>query len=573
MTAVTRNAFQSAPDKKIGRTQRREGERDVGHAVSIRARQKNRANRPRAAPRAPPGCFNPRPTKKSGEPTARGAPRSAQRSFNPRPTKKSGEPMHQRKQPARQTVSIRARQKNRANPWVHLQDVAVRSGFQSAPDKKIGRTTGNQGDALQFTGFNPRPTKKSGEPTAMPAMISCVLTFQSAPDKKIGRTPDRGRLHLLEIGVSIRARQKNRANPCARHGDQTASGRFNPRPTKKSGEPPPPVRIRPRRVVSIRARQKNRANHIDALVGMNKEVFQSAPDKKIGRTRDNAVRLDGGTRFNPRPTKKSGEPAAAPILSEAEMVSIRARQKNRANPTGRACSSMFTAFQSAPDKKIGRTSITTGNASASSSFQSAPDKKIGRTPRPPCRHRHPGCFNPRPTKKSGEPRLDAATVAASEWFQSAPDKKIGRTVATSAVQLSAREFQSAPDKKIGRTSISACGSGTVILFQSAPDKKIGRTHGGSATAHVHRRFQSAPDKKIGRTPLRLRRPLAPLFVSIRARQKNRANHSARRRLRRGAGVSIRARQKNRANHCWSWPSCAFRRCFNPRPTKKSGEPR
>ena len=229
--------------------------------------------------------------------------------------------------------------------------------------------------------------------------------FQSAPDKKIGRTVSFTIMQKEYYRVSIRARQKNRANHARRRSALRSVKSFNPRPTKKSGEPSTPPTC------------------ISAW-----SVFQSAPDKKIGRT--------------------------DPVLILAKLValvSIRARQKNRANLCSPVPEGDLSVFQSAPDKKIGRTQAGAGQAVAEP------------------------CFNPRPTKKSGEPL----------------------TIMRAFIALG--EFQSAPDKKMGRTGLRS--------FQPFLDSM----------------FQSAPDKKIGRTPVPREKREPDPVVSIRARQKNRAN--------------------------------------------------
>ena len=375
--------------------------------------------------------------------------------------------------------------------------------FQSAPDKKIGRTGGDRDDAGGDAGFNPRPTKKSGEPTETCKATNIANAFQSAPDKKIGRTLGLRAQALSRQPVSIRARQKNRANRTLWSTTDEASTRFNPRPTKKSGEPrqgvtirvtatvsirarqknranPAPPSDRPRgRTVSIRARQKNRANHHDREAIAMHAAFQSAPDKKIGRTMRAWCTPPARARFNPRPTKKSGEPTG-----------------------GRVAITSGWPFQSAPDKKIGRTSISCRYCSLRILFQSAPDKKIGRTigrgfvlgavQGVSIRARQKNRAN----LEVGDRRIvDARVSIRARQKNRANPRGSFAIMRQNLVSIRARQ-----KNRANRPRRFGVAAGQ--LFQSAPDKKIGRTDTAPLLGRARNPFQSAPDKKIGRTPSR-----------------------------------------------------------------------
>ena len=182
-------------------------------------------------------CFNPRPTKKSGEPSPPRIVRSSHTGFNPRPTKKSGEPRIPGREVFHDHVSIRARQKNRANHFID-------PGPEPEGAVSIRARQKNRANRLVLLAGRRR------------------LNVSIRARQKNRANRGSLRVEADHLTVSIRARQKNRANPLTGLSGTCGIGRFNPRPTKKSGEP-------------------------SLATGCGRNGF----------------------RFNPRPTKKSGEPA------------------------------------------------------------------------------------------------------------------------------------------------------------------------------------------------------------------------------------------------------------------------
>ncbi len=201
-------------------------------------------------------------------------------------------------------------------------------------------------------------------------------------------------------------------------------------------------------------------------------------------------------------------------------------------------------------------------------FQSAPDPKAGRNTLPlqlpslldvsirsrlggrekPCTHRctsqfikvsirsrlggrekraafYPGgfcrCFNPLPTRRSGETDLTTAYMTGYE-FQSAPDSEVGRNAKPSCVWPMPTSFNPLPTRRSGETGVSKDNS--PVLVVSIRSRLGGR----------EKRFVGAP------------------LVQL--------HH-----------VSIRSRLGGREKRTMPPTAAAGATCFNPLPTRRSGE--
>ena len=276
--------FQSAPDPKAGRELGLRGLLLGLIEVSIRSRPEGRERVLPSCPyNRPLSCFNPLPTRRPGEshrrhdrfhrldgfnplPTRRPgeSPRRATRwrsptfqsapdpkagrepigseltggvaSFNPLPTRRPGErpSRHTRCGASQLFQSAPDPKAGRERAW----SLAIRlpSLFQSAPDPKAGREHRLPLDGLDPGRFNPLPTRRPGERSAVTAPLVSVAVFQSAPDPKAGREIPRvlERIRQGCFNPLPTRRPGERTSPACTELDP-ANG-FNPLPTRRPGE-------------------------------------------------------------------------------------------------------------------------------------------------------------------------------------------------------------------------------------------------------------------------------------------------------------------------------------------------
>ena len=154
-------------------------------------------------------------------------------------------------------VSIRARPEGRAIRHGNFA-VALVVLFQSAPVPKDGRYIRLFMLLLLLVGFNPRPSRRTGD-----------TRFEA----QLCRSPD----------VSIRARPEGRAIPFLQPGCRFRPYRFNPRPSRRTGDTQDRVTLYVPEAVSIRARPEGRAILDTSNMRDRQIMFQSAPVPKAGR--------------------------------------------------------------------------------------------------------------------------------------------------------------------------------------------------------------------------------------------------------------------------------------------------
>ena len=200
--------------------------------------------------------------------------------------------------------------------------------FQSAPAIAGGRCVGTRAPRAGRKGFNPRPPLLAGDafghagrehatdvsirarhcwrampPTARLSWQS--IWFQSAPAIAGGRCPTDAGLAMIQRG-------------------------FNPRPPLLAGDAVARSAASSVGAVSIRARHGWRAMPHHAPPSMRAGWFQSAPAIAGGRCVRLLISSPVRSCFNPRPPLLAGDAPERPGVSDAGMVSIRARHCWRA---------------------------------------------------------------------------------------------------------------------------------------------------------------------------------------------------------------------------------------------------
>ena len=259
---ATDSLFQSAPDTRVGRYQV-----DPSRASCV-------------------DLFQSAPDTRVGRYIQQAVITYRIRSFNPRPTRVSGDTLQGCGRPA------------------------IRFWFQSAPDTRVGRYPVKVGLIAHAQCFNPRPTRVSGD-TIESALMRPSSTIVSIRARHACRAiPYEPRAPCDDFLVSIRARHACRAILIAFFGPNICDLRFNPRPTRVSGDTSQSTTFRVEHYVSIRARHACRAipeRHFSNVLGDTVSIrarhacraiprarrprcaihiwFQSAPDTRVGRYR------------------------------------------------------------------------------------------------------------------------------------------------------------------------------------------------------------------------------------------------------------------------------------------------
>ena len=130
-------------------------------------------------------------------------------------------------------------------------------------------------------------------------------------------------------------------------------------------------------------------------------------------------------------------------------------------------------FQSAPDREVGRCSISPMRTISCRRFQSAPDREVGRCSTPEAIDCENCSFNPRPTVRSGDASIRRGDASLTELFQSAPDREVGRCTSATWRTWAFSPFQSAPDREVGRCRRRAAGRPSTPCFNPRPTVRSG----------------------------------------------------------------------------------------------------
>ena len=252
------------------------------------------------------------------------------------------------------TVTIHARPGGQANPAKQKRHSLALS-FQSTPDPEVRRLV-RRTPALRM---NSR--------------------FQSTPDPEVRRIRREPGRRGPARRVSIHARPGGQANRSAQAGVSLC--------TKFQSTPDPEVR---------------RINSVTAM-STGAISFQSTPDPEVRRIYQHGRHKNCRRRFNPRPTRRSGESVRHQREKRDSDVSIHARPGGQANHYGRISRSLYIfCFNPRPTRRSGESSLILTNSPSS-----------------------PG-FNPRPTRRSGESPLVSPMPALCIVFQSTPDPEVRR---------------------------------------------------------------------------------------------------------------------------------------------------
>ncbi len=157
----------------------------------------------------------------------------------------------------------------------------------------------------------------------------------------------------VRCAVSILARPEGRALPTGdRPGDHCRQ--FQSSPVPKDGRYLAEVAIQRPVLVSILARPEGRALRPIRCARHSDRRFQSSPVPKDGRyicAREGAW---SSTRFNPRPSRRTGATKRSRITYRGKRVSILARPEGRALPDAYGKFVPTIKFQSSPVPKDGR---------------------------------------------------------------------------------------------------------------------------------------------------------------------------------------------------------------------------
>ena len=237
------------------------------------------------------------------------------------------------------------------------------------------------------------------------------------------------------------------------------------------------------------------------------------------------------------------------------VVSIRARQLRRANPSYADFRRIGIKFQSAPANYGGRILYLVQRARARESFNPRPPITAGESHR---RHaagqRDPVSIRARQLRRANLLAIPNG-LAASSKFQSAPANYGGRISRRLAGWDGRRCFNPRPPITAGESGNYRIWNGLGICFNPRPPITAGESVITITGYDVYKVFQSAPANYGGRIPQKRAQLQAIEQVSIRARQLRRANHGDRGRVDAARAVSIRARQLRRANRAQRGAQC------------------
>ncbi len=249
-------------------------------------------------------------------------------------------------------------------------------------------------------------------------------------------------------------------------------------------------------------------------------------------------------RFNPRPSRRTGDTYDAIDSDRSFAVSIRARPEGRAIPSFFTGASTFSQFQSAPVPKDGRYLRSSPGQARSPSFNPRPSRRTGDT----CCSRRAlmmrAGFNPRPSRRTGDTTYQASSAGRQTVsIRARPEGRAIRRCAPPAA--AAGGFQSAPVPKDGRYRGRLLCRLTVSSFNPRPSRRTGDT--GRRTTHSPRSKVSIRARPEGRAIPRIyREPARDSGVSIRARPEGRAIRDPIFPFDIISRVSIRARPEGRA---------------------------
>ena len=281
-------------------------------------------------------------------------------------------------------VSILARPSGRAQPPLTRGNTITFWAFQSSPVHQDGRNTVRQEPTYRPpTGFNPRPSIRTGATDApQPASSSSPrfnprpsirtgatqnagaggrnrAMFQSSPVHQDGRNIDQGGAGVGCGRVSILARPSGRAQlrPLPAIADTVDS--FQSSPVHQDGRNALRRRLPAGGLTSFNPRPSIRtgATSTRRVCGTCSPKFQSSPVHQDGRNRRaRLLPADRRMGFNPRPSIRTGATSQPPdMIARSHEVSILARPSGRAQLTSTsAVSSSCSEFQSSPVHQDGR---------------------------------------------------------------------------------------------------------------------------------------------------------------------------------------------------------------------------
>ena len=183
------------------------------------------------------------------------------------------------------------------------------------------------------------------------------------------------------------------------------------------------------------------------------------------------------TRFNPRPTRRSGATRPRPgYVFVVSCFNPRPTRRSGATPTCGICRpARPTLFQSSPNPKVGRYSCSRSDASMILSFQSSPNPKVGRYSCALSRSVATGSFNPRPTRRSGATHVPGDLVIRQPVSILAQPEGRALLADEGVKHQTAGRFNPRPTRRSGATpALARFYFGPPGSFQSSPNPKVGR---------------------------------------------------------------------------------------------------
>ena len=326
--------------------------------------------------------------------------------------------------------------------------------------------------------------------------------FQSSPNPKVGRYAHDAVIFGRLIAVSILAQPEGRAllqRPCL----AVATGRFNPRPTRRSGATSKSCGFwHPfSRFQSSPNPKVGRYIH-PLFQPFTEPTFQSSPNPKVGRYLLYARKPSTRERtFQSSPNPKVGR-----YLPDADGQARLFDVSILAQPEGRAL--LVTPKIQARVQGVSILAQPEGRALRDQDkyhvrrvgFQSSPNPKVGRYLAPLLGlHTALRRFNPRPTRRSGATPASTGIPLREFEFQSSPNPKVGRYQIVLVMTTSLSTFQSSPNPKVGR--YGELGDLRDHLGVSILAQPEGRALPASACCTPRRRtgFNPRPTRRSGAT--------------------------------------------------------------------------
>ena len=331
--------------------------------------------------------------------------------------------------------------------------------------------------------------------------------FQSSPNPKVGRYAHDAVIFGRLIAVSILAQPEGRAllqRPCL----AVATGRFNPRPTRRSGATSKSCGFwHPfSRFQSSPNPKVGRYIH-PLFQPFTEPTFQSSPNPKVGRYLLYARKPSTRERtFQSSPNPKVGR-----YLPDADGQARLFDVSILAQPEGRAL--LVTPKIQARVQGVSILAQPEGRALRDQDkyhvrrvgFQSSPNPKVGRYLAPLLGlHTALRRFNPRPTRRSGATVTLSHNDEPSESFNPRPTRRSGATIHPAPIISTAQRFNPRPTRRSGATNRPGHPQhGHMGGFNPRPTRRSGATLDVLPIIAAARRFQSSPNPKVGRYPTRL----------------------------------------------------------------------